>query len=110
MLTKSLLMANFDGIVTDRRITRRTVADFLTRSSDPGARLFGEFTVLHTSGTSGEVGYFLNTDADSARMNLRALRRGPAPVGCPNALAVSGASGSPSTARPAVTTQCYRTS
>src|SRR5689334_8393874 len=59
VLTKSLLMANFDGIVTDKRITRQTVADFLTRSSDPREQLFDEVTVMHTSGTSGEVGYFL---------------------------------------------------
>jgi phenylacetate-CoA ligase len=75
VLTKSALMTNFDGIVTDRRITRQVVAEFLSRSSDPGERLFGEFTVLHTSGTSGEVGYFLNTDADAARMTRRPLRR-----------------------------------
>lgn len=77
VLTKSLLMANFDGIVTDRRLSRSVIADFLTRSSDPAERLLGEFTVLHTSGTSGEVGYFLTTDADTPRMNFRAMRRRP---------------------------------
>jgi phenylacetate-CoA ligase len=74
VLTKSLLMANFDAIVTDPRITRQVVADFLTRSSDPADRLFNEITVLHTSGTSGEVGYFLYAPADMARMNLRGFR------------------------------------
>src|SRR5277367_3455715 len=58
VLTKTLLMANFDDIVTDRRITKKVVAEFLTRSSDPKELLFGETTVMHTSGTSGEVGYF----------------------------------------------------
>ena len=67
VLTKSLLMANFDAIVTDRRITRQVIADFLTRSSDPREQLFDEVTVMHTSGTSGEVGYFVHTSADSAR-------------------------------------------
>ncbi len=71
VLTKALLMANFDGIVTDPRITRQVVADFLTRSADPGDRLFGKITVLHTSGTSGEVGYFLHAPTDVARTNLR---------------------------------------
>jgi phenylacetate-coenzyme A ligase PaaK-like adenylate-forming protein len=74
LLTKSLLMANFDAIVTDRRLTREVVADFLTRSTDPTERLFNEITVLHTSGTSGEVGYFLYAPADLARMNLRGFR------------------------------------
>jgi phenylacetate-CoA ligase len=81
VLTKSILMANFDDIVTDVRITKQVVADFLTRSSDPKQLLFDEITVLHTSGTSGEVGYFLYTRGDRLRMraqtmrNFRAFRR-----------------------------------
>jgi phenylacetate-CoA ligase len=71
VLTKTLLMANFDAIVTDPRISKQLVADFLTRSSDPAERLFDKITVTHTSGTSGEVGYFLYAPAD--RMRLRAM-------------------------------------
>jgi hypothetical protein len=67
VLTKTLLMANFDAIVSDRRITRQRVADFLTRSSDPRELLLDKVTVMHTSGTSGEVGYFLFTPEDRAR-------------------------------------------
>ena len=74
VLTKTLLMANFDAIVTDPRITKKVVADFLTRSSDPKERLFGEITVVHTSGTSGEVGYFLYAPADHARMRASSMR------------------------------------
>jgi phenylacetate-CoA ligase len=74
VLTKTLLMANFDAIVTDPRITKQVVADFLTRSSDPKERLFGEITVVHTSGTSGEVGYFLYAPADHARMRANSMR------------------------------------
>jgi phenylacetate-CoA ligase len=74
VLTKALLMAHFDDIVTDHRITRQIVADFLTQSSDPTERLFNDITVLHTSGTSGEVGYFLYAPADLARMNPGAFR------------------------------------
>jgi phenylacetate-coenzyme A ligase PaaK-like adenylate-forming protein len=74
VLTKSTLMANFDDIVTDRRITKQAVADFLTRSKDPKDLLFNEFTVMHTSGTSGEVGYFLYAPADHARMRSAMLR------------------------------------
>jgi phenylacetate-CoA ligase len=74
VLTKTILMANFDDILTERRITKKVVADFLTRSSDPKDLLFEEFTVLHTSGTSGEVGYFLHAPADQARMRAGARR------------------------------------
>src|SRR5580693_1733541 len=35
VLTKKLLMQNFDQIITERSITRQKIADFLTRSTDP---------------------------------------------------------------------------
>jgi phenylacetate-coenzyme A ligase PaaK-like adenylate-forming protein len=68
LLTKSLLMANFNDIVTDRRATKQVVADFLSRSKDPKDKLFDRLTVMHTSGTSGEVGYFLYAPADYGRL------------------------------------------
>jgi phenylacetate-CoA ligase len=74
ILTKSLLMANFDDIVTDRRVTKQVIAEFLSRSIDPKEQLFNELTVMHTSGTSGEVGYFLYSPADYARLRAAALR------------------------------------
>jgi phenylacetate-CoA ligase len=73
-LTKSQLMANFDDIVTDRRVTKHVVSEFLSRSVDPSERLFDELTVMHTSGTSGEVGYFLYSPADYARLRAAAMR------------------------------------
>jgi phenylacetate-CoA ligase len=78
VLTKSILMANFNDIVTDRRLSKQVVADFLTRSQDPKDLLFNEFTVVHTSGTSGEVGYFLFAPADHARMSAAMMRNGKA--------------------------------
>jgi phenylacetate-CoA ligase len=74
LLTKSILMANFDGIVTDRRVTKQVIAEFLTRSTDPKERLFNDLTVMHTSGTSGEVGYFLYAPADLGRLRAAAMR------------------------------------
>jgi phenylacetate-CoA ligase len=74
LLTKSILMANFNDILTDRRVTKQVIADFLTRSTDPQERLFDEITVMHTSGTSGEVGYFLYAPADFGRLRAAAFR------------------------------------
>jgi phenylacetate-CoA ligase len=59
VLTKALLMENFDRIVTDQAITRARIADFLERSQDPYELFQGRYYVVHTSGTSGEVGYFV---------------------------------------------------
>lgn len=74
-LTKAILMSEFDRIVTDRRITKRAVAEFLQRSQDPCDLLLDEFRVIHTSGSSGEVGYFVYSRADWARGAAQSLRQ-----------------------------------
>jgi phenylacetate-CoA ligase len=67
LLTKTLLMRHFDDIVTARGITRQRIADFLSRSRDPTERFLGKYRVIHTSGSSGEVGYFVYSPQDWAR-------------------------------------------
>jgi phenylacetate-coenzyme A ligase PaaK-like adenylate-forming protein len=58
VMTKALLMANFDRIVTDRRLTRTLVEQHLG-SAQAGAALLGEYSVLATGGTTGERGIFV---------------------------------------------------
>jgi phenylacetate-coenzyme A ligase PaaK-like adenylate-forming protein len=67
ILTKRLLHDNFDDIVTDRRVTLAGITEFLQHSRDPEERYLGEFVVLHTSGSSGEVGHFVFSTADWVR-------------------------------------------
>ena len=59
VLTKADVMHHFDRLVTDPRITRARVSEFLARSTDPRELLDGLYHVLHTSGTSGTVGYYV---------------------------------------------------
>jgi phenylacetate-coenzyme A ligase PaaK-like adenylate-forming protein len=59
VLTKKDVIERFDEIVTDPRITLDGIADFLSRSSDPNDLFANEYHVVHTSGTSGTVGYFV---------------------------------------------------
>lgn len=59
VLTKELAMEHFDEIVTDRAITLQRIVKFLDRSADPEELLDGRYHVLHTSGTSGSIGYFV---------------------------------------------------
>ena len=59
VLTKGDVLQNFDEIVTEREISIRGIEAFLARSHDPMERYLGRYTVLHTSGTSGQVGYFV---------------------------------------------------
>lgn len=66
-LTKGEVMANFDELVTDRSITKDRVEDFLSSSADPTDLLDGRYYVLHTSGSSGEIGLFVYSRDDIAR-------------------------------------------
>ena len=59
VLTKADLIRNFDEIVTAPDITRRGIERFLHSSRDPQELYLGKYTVIHTSGSSGEVGYLV---------------------------------------------------
>lgn len=64
ILTKSEVSAHFDRMVTDPRLTRERVAAFLEKSTDPSERLDGRYHVLHTSGSSGTIGYYVYSHDD----------------------------------------------
>ena len=81
VLTKSILMTNFDEIVTRREITKRSIAEFLSRSHDPTELFLGKYRVIHTSGSSGEVGYFVYSPEDWARGDALGRRRRQRPSG-----------------------------
>jgi len=65
-LTKSILIEHFDEIVTDRRLTRQAISEFLSHSTNPNELLFNEYHVVHTSGSSGQIGYFVFSEQDWA--------------------------------------------
>ena len=62
VMTKALLMANFERIVTDKRLTRALVEQHLS-SAQAGATLLGDYWVLATGGTTGERGLFVYDQA-----------------------------------------------
>jgi phenylacetate-CoA ligase len=70
VLTKSLLMQHFDEIVTVPGVTKAAIAEFLTRSKNPDELFLGKYRVIHTSGSSGEVGYFVYSKLDWARTTI----------------------------------------
>jgi phenylacetate-CoA ligase len=78
VLTKTAFMENFDRISTDPRVTKAAIEGFLSNSTDPNERFLGEYQVIHTSGSSGHVGYFVFSVRDWARAMAQFLRT-PAP-------------------------------
>ncbi len=75
LLTKSTLMANYDDVVTDHRISKRAISDFLSHSTDPNELLFDQYQVIHTSGSSGQVGYFVFSQSDWANGLAQGFRQ-----------------------------------
>jgi phenylacetate-coenzyme A ligase PaaK-like adenylate-forming protein len=65
VMTKADLMANWDDIVTDRRLTLHMATDHLARiATDGHGFLLDEYLVLATGGTSGTRSIFvMDTDA-----------------------------------------------
>ena len=67
VMTKRDVTENFDEIVTDRRITREAISDFIESSKDPLDLFRNQYYALHGSGTSGEIGFFVYSKNDFAR-------------------------------------------
>ncbi len=81
VLTKPVLIEHFDDIVTDRRINKRVVSEFLRHSRDPNDLLFKQYHVVHTSGSSGQIAYFVFSEADWGRGLAQGPRLRPLPTG-----------------------------
>lgn len=67
VMTKRDVVENFDDIVTNQRITRAAISDFIEHSKDPLDLYRNQYYVLHGSGTSGEIGFFVYSKNDFAR-------------------------------------------
>ncbi len=66
-LTKETVIERFDDIVTDKHITKEEISAFLVRSKNPLELFFGKYYVVHSSGSSGTVGYFIYNENELAR-------------------------------------------
>ena len=74
VLTKSELVENYDRIVTDRRITRDRLEQFLRSSRDSNELYLGEYVVTETSGSTGEKAFVVYHRRDWARAMAQTSR------------------------------------
>ncbi|ARV19186.1 hypothetical protein AEP_02259 [Curvibacter sp. AEP1-3] len=58
ILTKELVVENFDRISTERSINKKSISDFLANSKNPADLFLGKYYIVHTSGSNGQVAYF----------------------------------------------------
>lgn len=59
LLSKRALMADFDAAVTDPRLHRKELEQWMHDHPDPRQDYRGDFIVLNSSGSSGLVGFFV---------------------------------------------------
>src|SRR5215510_10187824 len=81
VLTKGMLMEHFDELVTDRDIRLEDVWHYL---ADPGGqeRFLNRYRVMATSGSTGQPGVFLASQAERANLTV-GFSRFPAWAGVP---------------------------
>jgi phenylacetate-CoA ligase len=59
LTNKQMLMENFDRVICDTRLSLKSIENFVSRPENLLQPYPGQYTVLHSSGTSGKVGYFV---------------------------------------------------
>ncbi|MFP4621696.1 MAG: AMP-binding protein [Bacteroidales bacterium] len=59
VIDKKMMMDHFDDFLVAGKLTKRRVEDFLESTSAPDNTLYDKYHVIHSSGTTGEVGYFV---------------------------------------------------
>jgi phenylacetate-CoA ligase len=59
ILDKQTLIQHFDRIVTDKNITKSKLEDFLSKSTDHNELYLNKYSVIHTSGSSGQIGIYV---------------------------------------------------
>jgi len=75
IMTKAQMMASFDEIVTDRRLTRDRVEQHLAASVTEAALLHGDYVCLVSGGSSGLRGVFVQTAEEYAEFAASVMRR-----------------------------------
>jgi phenylacetate-CoA ligase len=75
VMSKEQLMAGFDELATDRRLSRaRSEAHLMACAQEPGL-LFGRYVCLASGGSSGLRGMFVQTIEEFAEFSATILRR-----------------------------------
>jgi len=65
-MTKAEMMASFDDVITDRRLSRRLAEEHLRSSRHEPSLLLGDYVCLASGGSSGQRGVFVQTIGEYA--------------------------------------------
>ena len=91
VMTKAEMMANFDAISTDRRLTRDLVERHLARVVTDPSLLLGGYVSLVSGGSSGQRGLFVQAVGEYAQFVASVMRRAmAAALAAPGGLSPEG--------------------
>lgn len=77
-LTKPEMMANFDEVLTDRRVKRADVERFIEDPTNLGKLYLGQFAICHTSGSQGQPALIVQNERTMLTNYAVQLARGSA--------------------------------
>ncbi|POZ89427.1 MULTISPECIES: phenylacetate--CoA ligase family protein [Petrotoga] len=63
-INKNIMIDNFDKFFKDNQITKNKVEDFLKNNPNPTSLLYDKYHVIHSSGSTGTVGYYLYSEKE----------------------------------------------
>jgi phenylacetate-CoA ligase len=75
VMTKTQMMADFDDVVTDRRLTRALAERHITGSASEPPLILGDYVVLASGGSSGLRGTYLQTPGEYVEFGATCFRR-----------------------------------
>ena len=75
VMTKNEMMASFDDVVTDRRLSRALVERYITESSTEPSLLPGDYVCLASGGSSGLRGTYVQTPEEYVEFGATCFRR-----------------------------------
>jgi phenylacetate-CoA ligase len=75
VMSKQQMMASFDELLTDRRLSRPRAEAHLMASAEKPSLLFGRYVCLASGGSSGLRGMFVQTIEEFAEFSATILRR-----------------------------------
>jgi phenylacetate-CoA ligase len=82
-LSKQPLMEHFDAAVTDARLKRKELEQWIEENRDPCENFRNDFIVIHSSGSSGNIGIFVHDQIAWQIANSTMVGRLPKPENYP---------------------------
>jgi phenylacetate-CoA ligase len=75
VMTKNEMMASFDDVVTDRRLSRAIVERYITESATEPSLILGDYVCLASGGSSGLRGTYVQTPEEYVEFGATCFRR-----------------------------------